>query len=126
MRHTVIMMAMMVFCAWSASASASELGDSASDRATYALTPEMEETARSRVGEKLRDEESARYYNLRGMGKEADGSVVCGEVNAKNAYGAYVGRRKFAVMPSRVIIWSDGSDWDAQDSRKWIQMICGS
>lgn len=47
--------------------------------------------AKHTVADELRDPGSARFRNLRRM---ATGGV-CGEVNSKNAYGAYVGYSGF-------------------------------
>ncbi|GGC67094.1 hypothetical protein GCM10011504_51370 [Siccirubricoccus deserti] len=47
------------------------------------------------VADALRDPESARFRGVRVI-READGSdALCGELNAKNAYGGYVGYEPF-------------------------------
>lgn len=52
----------------------------------------------------LYDPDSAQFRNM-GIGEH----FVCGEVNAKNRFGAFVGFKAFAVYPSgRVIL--DGDD----------------
>lgn len=43
----------------------------------------------------LKDPESARFRSLRVGG---EGAVLCGEVNAKNGYGGYVGFKRFYVI----------------------------
>lgn len=48
--------------------------------------------AREAVKERLRDPESARFKDLK-IGR--NDTIVCGEVNAKNAMGGYVGARPF-------------------------------
>jgi hypothetical protein len=49
----------------------------------------------SAVADTLRDPESARFRGVRVV-READGSdALCGELNAKNAYGGYVGYEPF-------------------------------
>ncbi len=54
------------------------------------------ETAKAAVLGKLKDPESARFRNIRSVGDQgAVGEIVCGEVNARNAMGGYVGFRKF-------------------------------
>jgi hypothetical protein len=54
------------------------------------------ERAQKAVLKKLRDPESARFRNVRSVGDQGVlGEVICGEVNAKNAMGGYVGFRKF-------------------------------
>jgi len=55
------------------------------------------ERAKSIVSRDLKDPSSAQFRDMyatsRGMGDD----MVCGEVNAKNSYGGYVGFRKFYV-----------------------------
>jgi hypothetical protein len=46
--------------------------------------------ARAAIIRKLKDPESARFTDVR-----VNGEVVCGMVNAKNAYGGYPGAHKF-------------------------------
>ena len=52
------------------------------------------ESQRDIVRHSLKDPTSAQFRNVR-SGKLQNS--VCGEVNAKNSYGGYVGFRKFAV-----------------------------
>lgn len=55
--------------------------------------------AKAEVSKDFKDPEGARYRNL-GIYKSQTGKggvSVCGEVNAKNAYGAYVGYKPFVV-----------------------------
>lgn len=57
------------------------------------------EKAKSTITRDLKDPESARFRNL-GIYKSTTGKggvSVCGEINAKNSYGAYTGYRKFVV-----------------------------
>ncbi|MGB3069829.1 MAG: hypothetical protein WBC18_14845 [Ottowia sp.] len=59
-------------------------------------------TAKREVAKDFKDPESARFRSI-GIYKSKTGKggvSVCGEVNAKNSYGAYVGYRKF--------VFSDG------------------
>jgi hypothetical protein len=52
--------------------------------------------AKQAVLKKLRDPESARFRNVRNVGdRGAAGEGVCGEVNAKNTNGGYVGFQHF-------------------------------
>lgn len=66
----------------------------------------------SAVADTLRDPESARFRSVRVI-READGSdALCGELNAKNAYGGYIGYEPFyapvvAVKDKAVaVLWS--------------------
>lgn len=49
--------------------------------------------AKEAVGDQLKDPSSAQFKEVR----RTDG-VVCGEVNAKNSFGAYEGFRRFFVV----------------------------
>jgi len=53
--------------------------------------------AKNKITENFKDPDSAKFRNV-GVYKAAKGDgelSVCGEVNAKNSYGAYVGYRSF-------------------------------
>jgi hypothetical protein len=52
--------------------------------------------AQDRVRASLKDPDSAKFQDLRVV-DYAGGKVVCGEVNAKNSYGGYVGYKQFAA-----------------------------
>lgn len=67
----------------------------------------LEAQARKVVAPLLFDASSAQFRNLR-----AKGDFLCGEVNGKNRFGAYVGFRPFASVPehgpSSVTIANEG------------------
>jgi hypothetical protein len=44
----------------------------------------------------LKDPDAAKFKNLT---TDATGALLCGEVNAKNSYGAYIGNETFAYAP---------------------------
>jgi hypothetical protein len=52
-----------------------------------------ESLAKDVVGRRLTDPESALYRNIRYVG----GGRICGEVNARNLEGGYVGYRRFVI-----------------------------
>lgn len=59
------------------------------------LTPTQQKTVRDTVARGLRDPEAARFGHYT-AGKGPKGEImVCGMVNGKNAYGAYVGERPY-------------------------------
>lgn len=58
--------------------------------------------ARAAVSEKLSDPSSAQFRNERSK----EGGWVCGEVNAKNAFGGYIGFKRYTV------IWKDAGGQD--------------
>lgn len=57
----------------------------------------------------LRDPDSARFRDVRVYLTETGAQVVCGEINGKNAYGAYVGYRGFIVAGENVIREGDAT-----------------
>lgn len=64
------------------------------------MPPPDRAVIQSAVGERLRDAESARYrWPL--ASPDPDEVGYCGFVNAKNAFGAYVGFRPFFVLGYR-------------------------
>jgi murein DD-endopeptidase MepM/ murein hydrolase activator NlpD len=54
------------------------------------------EAAKQTVANALKDPNSAQFRNVR-LTRYLDGNVVCGEVNAKNSYGGYVGFSPFVA-----------------------------
>ncbi|WP_299440255.1 hypothetical protein [uncultured Rhodospira sp.] len=51
--------------------------------------------AKTAVRQKLRDPDSAQFRNIR-IVEHTAGKLVCGEVNARNVFGGYVGFQLFA------------------------------
>lgn len=51
----------------------------------------------------LKDPASARFQNLR-VQTHPEGKIVCGEVNAKNSFGGYVGFRQFIAGSTHATI----------------------
>ena len=79
---------------------------SASDRALVAQ-------AKVALTYTFKDPGSAQYRNV-GLYKSTTGKggdIVCGEVNAKNSYGAYVGFQRFAVWRDIVVIDRPDDPW---------------
>lgn len=56
------------------------------------------EAAKQSIVASMKDPESAQFRNLVVIEKQGK-RVVCGEVNAKNAFGGYVGFRQFYSVP---------------------------
>lgn len=54
------------------------------------------EQAKKALAETLKDPSSAQFRNVR-LTPYKDGNVICGEVNAKNSYGGYVGFKSFVA-----------------------------
>lgn len=59
----------------------------------------------------LRDPFSARYRDVLVPGAdEGDYTVVCGRVNAKNSFGAYVGWRRFIALQNLRVLFEGSTD----------------
>lgn len=79
----------------------------------------ISERAIAAVKAGLKDPYSARFEGLR-WGKKADGSnlrdTVCGSVNSKNSFGAYVGAKTFMYVDDGSKSYSrtedDGALWE--------------
>jgi hypothetical protein len=85
------------------------------------LTDQQEATVREAIAGMLKDPESARFDGIEAR-QLGDLIVVCGWVNAKNAYGGYVGKTPFAatilgdhVMQGQTII-DEGHSTKAYDT----------
>lgn len=70
--------------------------------------------AEEAVKSSLRDPGSAQFRNV-SVKKFNGGRVVCGEVNAKNAYGGYVGFKEFVGGVATATIASTGSKYPEID-----------
>lgn len=78
--------------------------------------------------EGLKDPSSAQFRNVRIVSWGSE-KVVCGEINAKNSYGGYVGFKRFVGSPTRVTIEPVSvstrmSGYDAQLLRD-LNQACG-
>ncbi len=74
----------------------------------------------------LKDPDSAKFQNLR-VADFDGGKVVCGEINAKNSYGGYVGYKRFVAGTSAATIYDTSSKYpDINDaSNAGIVAACG-
>ena len=79
--------------------------------------------ARRVVLANLRDADSAKFRNLR-MVTTFMGTAVCGEVNARNAMGGYVGFTEFATA-NDVLFLAGGDALDDLAARQQIHYSCG-
>ena len=71
-----------------------------------------EEALRNRVATTLNDPQSAQFRNIK---LSADQKFLCGEINAKNRMGGYVGFRPFAV--------SDDFDYIADENLLGLTLL---
>lgn len=70
----------------------------------------LEAKAKAAVRSSLRDPSSATFRSVRAHHRR----VVCGEVNAKNGFGAYGGHRRFVWLAGRAYL---DADFDLLESR---------
>lgn len=72
----------------------------------------------------LKDPDSAKFRNLyevAGMKDDSGNHAVCGEVNAKNSYGGYVGYRRFMQLAGgKAVVESTRDSFNL----KVIRMAC--
>ena len=66
------------------------------------------ESTKLRVSDVLKDPESARFRKLRLVDYKG-GLLACGEVNAKNSYGGYVGFSQFMAGNNYVILLGESN-----------------
>jgi hypothetical protein len=78
---------------------------SESDARPWHHNSQMISKAEDVVKGRLKDPESADFRNV---SVAQDGLTVCGEVNAKNSFGGYVGYRPFLTVGDYVDIAKDG------------------
>lgn len=80
---------------------------------------ELVQEAKQKVSSNFKDPYSAVFEGVY-MGNAANGDpVVCGTVNAKNSYGAFVGRRRFYYLPGTPYV-DDGRNQDVV-----LHALCG-
>ena len=60
------------------------------------------ELSKEKIKKQLKDPDSANFRNVRYVSFKSEGRLICGEYNAKNSYGAYVGYRLFVGSPAEV------------------------
>lgn len=87
---------------------------------------EAVEEAKRAAASKLKDPEAARFRNVV-IKSYIDGKIICGELNGKNSYGAYVGYRPFAASPMDAVLQSTGSRYASTDelANTGLRNACG-
>lgn len=87
-------------------------------------TDEAISNVKAMVEAKLRDPYSAQWRNLRAF-QHTDGSlIVCGEVNAKNAYGGYVGFDGFVYWNGKLTMPDESMPIVAPHQRNFVKLLC--
>lgn len=91
------------------------------------VSPDQLEDAKKKVSSTLKDPYSAVFDGLYGTSiypASDKATVVCGTVNAKNAYGGYTGAKKFALIGGNTYLWSDVSSGYATTDNDFITTLC--
>ena len=84
---------------------------------------ELIATAKQKIERQLRDPGSAQYRDV--TVRRARLPMVCGEVNAKNAYGGYVGFRRFMVTEKTTLLENlSGSPQVVAAERQLFDSLC--
>ncbi|MBB4865473.1 hypothetical protein HNP46_004367 [Pseudomonas nitritireducens] len=80
-------------------------------RFAFQPTDQQIESAKAVITSMLKDPESARFSGIIGVQVEGrpSASAICGNVNAKNSYGGYVGSVPFMVFGDKGQIWESSS-----------------
>lgn len=99
---------------------------SASEAARDASDDQARRDVMTTVRATLRDPDSAQFgpIEFRGTGPSR---IACGHVNAKNAYGGYVGMHTFVLDPTQptVLAMSMSADGDGSIARAVYAQKCG-
>jgi hypothetical protein len=66
------------------------------------LPPEAQAQLKEKAAHDLIDPDSAQFRNVRFVGT-VDKPTMCGEINAKNRFGGYVGFRAFMYADSQMV-----------------------
>lgn len=85
-------------------------------------SPKIRE-AKTIVSDTLTDPESAQFRKLEVIDKGNDKFVVCGEVNARNRLGGYVGYRTFIVVGQSAFILDQPDTDDLAAKFSYYQTI---
>lgn len=82
--------------------------------------------AKTLVASSLKDPESAKFRNV-AIRPYGYGRVVCGEVNAKNSYGGYVGFTRFVASNEESMLEDSDSRYPAinEASNAGLYAACG-
>jgi uncharacterized protein YceK len=96
-------------------------------RVRVPLTAEQESAAKAAVRSSLKDPGSAEFYDLYGAKDPKDETIkvsYCGQVNAKNSYGGYVGRTPFIVLGDKALLWERRPKYGYSMNNSLIDDIC--
>ena len=102
----ILLIGLIVFAGSAFAAKPKHPPQPTADESLKALEIKMIGAAEERVSGSLKDPESARF---RRVFVSPHGRAVCGEINAKNSMGGYVGFRRFIVIKGRIGIEEDNT-----------------
>lgn len=91
------------------------------------LTPERRaiSNAEQVVRQGLNDPDSAKFSSERAHESAKYGMTVCGLVNGKNLFGAYVGFHRFYYWDASHVVEVDQGDDHETFDRTWAKTGCG-
>ncbi len=67
----------------------------------------------------MKDPSSAQFREMK-----RQGPLICGEINAKNSYGAYAGFQPFLVWDGKAMVAKDGTELNDVLYRARITLAC--
>lgn len=83
------------------------------------------EGSKQAVADMMKDPESAKFRNIR-LVPHRNSKVMCGEINAKNAYGAYAGFEPFVSSPKSALVFRSDRRAEIQNAENaGISITCG-
>lgn len=81
------------------------------------------DAAKAAIAAQLKDPESVQFRNLRSSQAPTGAELVCGEFNAKNSFGGYIGFKPFLWSDAGVLIEA-GDDADKSITGAFILATC--
>ncbi|WP_112320575.1 hypothetical protein [Oceanibium sediminis] len=88
------------------------------------LDPAAVTVARSTVSQRLRDPMSAQFRNERAYRTSAGDTIICGEVNARNGFGGYVGFHTFFTRQRSGVIVAGVLDRQSELIPRYAEIGC--
>ena len=88
-----------------------------------ACQSKREETAMKAIANYARDPSSVEIRNVHEVPDLMGTQSICGEYNAKNRFGGYLGFAKFAVMADAPNIAIEANS-DAPNAAEWVDGLC--
>lgn len=88
---------------------ANKVSSESAVRVIYPAPEGSEENARRAISLKLKDPDSLQIRNIvaTGISPDPEKWVICGEYNARNSFGGYVGFHKFSLVDGKAFLGGD-------------------